>query len=191
MSSNPLTAFSSGETDRNESDHVTRQSEPRCFGLLRHTIALKRQWIWLAAWPKHSVPALFAHAQISPEFVFDRLEVTRHLDELKWFIYCLKECWNVWERTRHAGISAVWGQRVYTCEVQLVQWVIWGVVEVRGQLHSCALASRRPAGFSPALSLSNATQEDCGNVCALNSSHVAVFGLLMFFLGLKYSWCHL
>lgn len=69
-----------------------RERERRCFGLLRHTIALKRQWIWLAAWPEHTMPAQLAHAQfIAVVSVFNSLEVTKHLEGLKWFIYCFKE----------------------------------------------------------------------------------------------------
>lgn len=105
--------------------------------------------------------------------------------ELKWFIHCLKECWSVWERARHAGISAVCGQHVHTCEVPLNRWVSRGAVEVRGHLYSCGSANRRPAGFSPALSMSNATQEDCVNVCTPIGSRVVVFDLQIVFFGSK------
>jgi len=54
---------------------------------------------------------------------------------------------------------AVWAQHVHTCEGPIVPWVSRGVVEVRGQLHSSRSANRRPA-----LTVSNTTQEDCGNV---------------------------
>ncbi len=180
MSSKPLTAFSSGEMNRNESDHVTRESERRCFGLLQHAIALKRQWIWLALRSKHTVPALFAHAQFSPHFlclIVWKLQDTEVIYSLfERVLECLRESTACWD------IGSVWAACSH----------MWSAVEVRGHLYSCGSANRRPAGFSPALSVSNATQEDCVNVCAPIGSRVVVFGLLIvFFWGLNYSWCPL
>ncbi len=189
MSSKPLTAFSSGEMNRNESDHVTRESERRCFGLLQHAIALKRQWIWLALRSKHTVPALFAHAQFSPHFL---CLIVWKLQDTEVIYSLFEECWSVWERARHAGISAVCGQHVHTCEVPLDRWVSRGAVEVRGHLYSCGSANRRPAGFSPALSVSNATQEDCWMfVHRLALVWWFLAFLIVFFWGLNYSWCPL
>jgi len=141
MLSKPLTTFSSGEMDRNECDHVT-QRERVCFGFLsQHTIALKRQWIWLAEWPDM------------------RCQRCLHMLSSVWSYSTLGGDWSdlftVLKRVGHA----VWAQHVHTCEGPIVPWVSRGVVEVRGQLHSSRSANRRPA-----LTVSNTTQEDCGNV---------------------------
>lgn len=192
MSSKSLTTFSSGEMNRNESDHVTQESERRCFGLLQHAIALKRQWIWLALRSKHTVPALFAHAQFSPHF-------------LCLIVWKLQDTWRSWSDLftvwKSAGVfereHGMLGYR--QCVGSMFTHVkcrsIAGSVGVRLRSEVICIAVDQPIGGQQASVQHWACQTPHRRIVWMFARRSALVWWFLtsrlFFLGLNYSWCHL